>query len=183
MTTRLNFGSGSIQPDDWVNVDLPGDWQNLENSELICADIREGFPHHWTEHFDYAVAHCSLQELNHHELGPALEELHRVLKPGGVLRVTVPDIVRGFCAYRDHHEWWFPLGADLPGVDERLCTWLVWFGTVRSVFTPRYLHDLMLRAGFSQAIHLGWGQTRCADHEIVSLDTREHEVFVMEGIK
>ena len=62
--------------------------------------------------------------------------------PGGVLRLMVSDIVAGFYAWENHDVDWFPPDVRFPDVDSRFTTWLTWFGTHRSVFTPGYLEQL-----------------------------------------
>jgi predicted SAM-dependent methyltransferase len=185
----MNFGSGSVQPEGWVNVDkenLP-DSPMADDDQVAAAgfyrvDITEGgFP--WADGvFDYIVANHSLSDLTFHELPHALSELYRVLRPGGVLRVLVPHLLRAFRAYGENDCAWFPQGSDLVDVDERFCTFLTWFGTVGSVFTPTYLDDLMFRAGFRDMEVCTPGAT-AYDPEITSLDGDRTTALIMEGVK
>lgn len=205
MTTRMNFGSGSVQPDGWVNVDKNVDWDHMENwhrwsdeppeAGLYWMDIVEGpnpvepeiypggFPETWTERFDYIVANHSLSDLTHHELPAALAELHRVLKPGGVLRVLVPDLLEAVEAYWRHEESWFPQDERTGDIDAKLCTFIGWFGTARSNFTEGYLYDLLKGAGFQRVWVIGRGGSLCDDPEIASLDGDRTTALIMEGRK
>lgn len=209
MTVRMNWGCGSTQPDDWVNVDKEiiwteqERWRRFENVDpepgLYWLDIRDGctseepeiypggLPDAWSETFDYVVAHCSISDLDHHELGPALKELHRVLRPGGVLRVSVPDLELAMRAWENFDDYWFPQGDDLSDLSERFCTFVTWFGTVKSVFTWHYLQLVLDRAGFSATLHAPFGVTiLCNDTEITSLDGDKHRArtcIYVEAVK
>jgi SAM-dependent methyltransferase len=192
MTVRMNFGCGSVQPEDWVNVDrdsLGADMLWIDGDIASGPpppgfhqfDVREGLPPSWYEQFDYIVANHSLSDLTFHELPSALSELYRVLKPGGVLRVLVPDLVGAMVAYDRGDASWFPQGDDLPTTSERFCTFVTWFGTVGSVFTPSYLWTLLHRAGFAESATTAEGFTHYGPPEIVSLDGDRTTSLIMEG--
>ena len=81
--TVLNLGCGRKAREDAINVDLvPGEhtdvvhdldvlpwpFENDQFSEVLAFDV--------IEHLDRLV--------------PVMEEIHRVMKPGGVVRITVP---------------------------------------------------------------------------------------------
>jgi predicted SAM-dependent methyltransferase len=81
---KLHLGSGSQPKDGWVNVDLAGDpidlaW-NLAHGIPFCDFSIDAIFH---EHF---LEHISLQAA----IG-VMDESFRVLKPGGILRIGVPD--------------------------------------------------------------------------------------------
>lgn len=146
-------------------------------------DIREEFPISWTETFDYVVANHSLSDLTFHELPGALKELHRVLRPGGVLRVLVPHLLEAFAAWQHCNRSWFPQGPDLEEIDERFVTFVTWFGTVGSVFTPQYLYDLLKEAGFTIVYEVERDKTPSDFPEIVSLDGDRTTALIYEGRK
>jgi predicted SAM-dependent methyltransferase len=64
----------------------------------VCAAARDGLPLAPAS-IDYAVAMHVLQDLPYDEIALALRELRRVIVPGGVLRVGVPDLDRAIAAY------------------------------------------------------------------------------------
>src|SRR5689334_8483185 len=91
---RLNWGCGPRPAPGWINSDLvpaPG-------VDMPC-DIRDGLPlpdcacH-------YIVAIHALQDLPFLDLDRAVGELFRVLSPGGVLRLGLPDLDRAIAAYQ-----------------------------------------------------------------------------------
>src|SRR5205085_9193692 len=82
---RLHWGCGPITPYGWVNSDIqPGPGVD------VVADIRAGLPLP-DDTFDYIPSIHTLPELSYAELDRALLELRRVLRPGGALRLSLPD--------------------------------------------------------------------------------------------
>ena len=83
---KINLGSGHWKFDGWVNVDIDHDSQpdvvaNLA-AELPFADGAARLMH--TEDF--------IDQLELEKAAAFLRECHRVLAPGGILRVLTPDM-------------------------------------------------------------------------------------------
>lgn len=177
---RLNFGSGGQCEDPtWDHVD-----RNDYGDRAIRHDITTGPLPIDDNTYDYAVAHHSLQALVLADVVPALTELRRVLVPGGVLRVSVPDVVEGFMRYiieRDRS--WFP-NTEEPTVGEAFTRWITWGGQNVTCFVGPSLQSMMGRAGFSAVRRSRFGRTEFGSEDgIVSLDTRESESLFYEGVK
>ena len=85
MIHRLNWGCGPITPYGWVKSDI-----RPAMGVDVVADIRAGLPI-TNDTFDYVVSIHALPEIPYGDLGRTLSELRRVLKPGGVLRLGLPD--------------------------------------------------------------------------------------------
>lgn len=82
----LNIGCGRRFHPDWVNLDL-----TPAAATILRYDVRKPLPFA-DNHFD-AVYHSHVLEHLPRQKGIAfLEECVRVLRPGGVLRVVVPDL-------------------------------------------------------------------------------------------
>lgn len=176
---RMNFGSGSVTPEGWINVDR----QQYPGVHYV-GDVRDGLPPEWEGEFEMIVANHVLSDLTHHELVPALAELRRCLAPDGVLRILVPDLLRAVQAYEEDDVAWFPLGDDLPGGDERLCTFLTWFGESRSVFTAGYLGTLLVAAGFNDwALGEPSESLFLPGSSITDLDDRERQALIVEATR
>src|SRR5215471_15542225 len=90
---RLNWGCGPCIAPGWINAD-----RKIGAGVDLACDIRDGLPLA-SNHFDYVVGIHALQDLSYPDLLPALGELHRVLKPGGVLRLGLPDLDKALQAY------------------------------------------------------------------------------------
>jgi predicted SAM-dependent methyltransferase len=83
---RLHLGCGGRHHPDWLNLDL-----KPQHPSVARFDVTEPLPF-GDQQFD-AVYHAHLLEhLPRASALPFLRECHRVLKPGGILRVVVPDL-------------------------------------------------------------------------------------------
>jgi predicted SAM-dependent methyltransferase len=81
---RLHLGSGSVRLDGWTNVDI----QALPGVDVV-ADVTKGL------HFTDVEAIFAEHFLEHLPLAGALfflQEAHRVLVPGGWLRLSTPNL-------------------------------------------------------------------------------------------
>src|SRR5437879_3348112 len=93
MDRRLHWGCGPITPFGWINSDIePGPGVD------VVADICDGLPLPDAS-FDYIVSIHALPEIAYADLDRVLRELGRLLKPGGVLRLGLPDMDRAIRAY------------------------------------------------------------------------------------
>lgn len=178
MVERLNWACGPVVAPGWLNSD-----QRTYSGAGYPQDIgriQDGLP--WgTGFFDYVVSHHGLMMLTEDELVPALEELRRVTKPGGWLRLSVPDIPSAINAWRSGYLEWFPL--DAPDIDTALCRYLTQGGATRSVFTEFRLSRLLTAAGWKGALEIGYLDTCSGDPGITELDSRPNESIYMEARK
>jgi SAM-dependent methyltransferase len=177
-TLRLNWGCGPDPVPGWLNSDI----RHAPGVDL-CCDIRDGLPLP-AGSIDYAVAHHALQDLAWPDLLPALIELRRVLKPGGVLRLGLPDLERAIDAYRRGDRAYFHVpDEDARSLGGKLVTQIVWYGSVRTPFTYDFAAELLLRADFSRIMRCGFNQTASRHAQIVSLDNRPRESMFVEAEK
>jgi SAM-dependent methyltransferase len=99
--TKLNLACSDTPhlkfPEPWLNTDIKS-----EIADYIC-DVRE-LPNDWTEKFDEARASHVLEHLYMNEWIPTLNEWVRVLKPGGILRIAVPDLDIVLRCLKDGHD-------------------------------------------------------------------------------
>lgn len=88
--TRLNLGAGGAPMDGYGNIDLKNGTQAFP---LNCADnsVEEIRASHLLEHF------------GHGEVAKVVKEWTRVLKPGGKLKIAVPDFDRIVERYSNGH--------------------------------------------------------------------------------
>jgi len=112
----INFGSGHWKLKGWVNVDF-----DLGSRPDVCADLSAGLPFRdrcanfmhsedFIDQLDLAQARCFLQEC------------HRILKPGGVMRVLTPDVEQLARMYLHQPEALKSLWRDHVGVPLRYGT-------------------------------------------------------------
>lgn len=115
---RLNLGCGGRTPEGWVNVDwalgarfakVPffrvanrklGIFRLHWDEDVVLHDLNKAFP--WADDSVDAIYSSHLLEHFAREDGlRLLGECHRVLKPGGIIRLVVPDLRHHVAEYRD----------------------------------------------------------------------------------
>jgi SAM-dependent methyltransferase len=175
---RLNWGCGAAGEPGWINSDL----KEGPGVDISC-DIREGLPIDG-DSIDYAVSIHALPEIPFADLVAVLRELRRVLKPGGILRLGLPDLLKGIAAFeRADRSYFLVPDEDAASLGGKLAVQLTWYGYSRSLFTPDHIEELLLRAGFVAVEHVGFGETRSRHAAIVDLDNREAESLFVEATK
>lgn len=175
---RLNAGCGSCIVPGWMHADRLA----ADGVDFPC-DIRAGLPVD-SDHFDYVVAMHLLQDLPYPDVLPALCELRRVLKRGGVLRLGLPDLDRAIAAYlrRDHGYFYIP-DDDGASIGSKLVTQVVWYGSVRTPFTYEFIEEWLRKADFREVTRCAFKQTHSSYADIVQLDNRERETLFVEAHK
>jgi SAM-dependent methyltransferase len=94
----VNLGCGTRFHPDWINIDLVG-----YGKGVMAHDLSRGIP--LPDASCDAVYHSHvLEHVRRDEVAPFLSECRRVLKPGGVLRVVVPDLEAICRLYLDRME-------------------------------------------------------------------------------
>jgi SAM-dependent methyltransferase len=175
---RMNWGCGEYPEPGWTNSDI----KETPGIDISC-DIRDGLPLE-RDTFDYIVSHHALPEIPMTEIVGVLEELRRVLKPGGVLRISLPDLDKGIQAYlANDREYFLVPDKDASTIGGKLVTQLLWYGWSRSLFTHDYAEELLRKAGFRTVEQCSFRETKSEFPGIVELDTRERESFFVEATK
>jgi len=95
---KINLGSGHWKLQDWVNVDI-----DFDSEPDVCADLAVCLP------FANGVAKLMhtedfIDQLTLESAAAFLAECHRILAPGGVLRVLTPDMGKLARLYLDDPE-------------------------------------------------------------------------------
>ena len=142
---KLNIGCGSFLERGWFGIDY-----RSSNASLRC-DFKRGLPIHggacrfiFSEH---VFEHLDLQELRR-----VLRECHRVLAPGGTIKIIMPDLEVYVRAYLQHDETFIRTVCQRQVSDAEMLN-----GVFQGV-THRFIHDFpsieseLLGAGFS-AVH------------------------------
>jgi predicted SAM-dependent methyltransferase len=146
---RLHLACGSTYKDGWVNVDLLGTRVD------VALDLSRGLP--WPDGAVDAVFHEHyLEHLSLSEACALTAEAHRVLRPGGVLRIGVPDAaacLRAYCGDAREAHWIEGRPAPLLAVSE-----LVYEHGHRSLWDAQTLDLLCRAAGFPGADRREFGE-------------------------
>lgn len=129
---KLQVGAGHNHLPDWLNTDRAPD------SGAIYLDATKPFPSS-DETFDYVFSEHLIEHLSFEEGLAMLRESHRVLKPGGRIRIATPDL-----------ETIIGLKNATPGsVEEHYVKWIV------DNFVPHAERDLACYA--INQLFRGWG--------------------------
>jgi predicted SAM-dependent methyltransferase len=186
----LNLGCGRQGRQGWVNVDssrLPG--------VNLVFDCRKRLPFPecsaqgiFTEHF---VEHLEYTE----EVPYFLSECHRVLSPGGVLRIVVPDAEQYLRAYVD--EGWARAvhlrKLDKTHVDPSSgCRYLTKMELVNMVFRQggqhRFAYDfetlslVLQKSGFGTVLRQAFNQSMMSEL-CIDAERRARESLYVEAVK
>lgn len=187
---RLNIGCGSCGKPGWVNTDIdafPGvscTWDCRKSLPFADNSAKCIFTEHFVEHLDY----CE-------EIPSFVRECHRVLEPGGVLRIVVPDAEKYLRAYC-HGSWdelaiVRPLG---PGLSDghfgsKYNTKMELVNVVfRQYFEHKFAWDyetmefILRRFGFSAVYRQGFSQSM-QDGLAIDMPERASESLYVEGVK
>lgn len=186
----LNIGAGDQGRQGWINVDA------ASRRGVNCVyDCRRGLPfeddsvrgifcEHFFEHLDYFE-----------EAPDFLHECHRVLQPGGVLRVIVPDLEKYIHAYC--HPGWETMSRIRPLNPEHIDAYTgAQYSTkmellnhlFRQGFEHKYAYDfetlalLLRKSGIAQVCRSEFGQSASPDL-CLDQESRASESLYVEGQK
>jgi predicted SAM-dependent methyltransferase len=175
---KLHFGCGSRILPGWVNLDAyPCENISMEldlQGRLPLSDASV----HWifTEHV--------LEHIDRSRVGAIFSEFHRVLEPGGVARILVPDLQFYCHAY---------VKGDVQAITTPLPESQTAAEAVNSVFNDhfhRFIYDFdtmrieLGKAGFSKIICCKYGQSHHAGLALDSdLDSRRVGTLCLEATR
>jgi predicted SAM-dependent methyltransferase len=173
---RLHWGCGRDVAPGWINSDIaagPG----ID----ITADVLKGLPLA-DDSIDYISSQHTLPEIRIYDQIPALEELRRVLRRGGVLRLSLPDLDLFIDCYRSGRSDPF-LIWDWDSPSGNFITHMLWYNMIHTPFTYEFAEELLRKAGFSEVRRTGYRETSSPFPEIIELDNRSSESFYVEAVK
>jgi predicted SAM-dependent methyltransferase len=194
---KVNIGCGTSGIEGWVNIDnspsillsrLPlgrrifrtPDWPR----DVRRADVRKRLP------FPDSSVSCiysshTFEHFTYEESLAVARECFRVLRPGGILRIVVPDLgimVRDYLADT----------AD-PMASHRFVSRLLLTASVRDIvhagahhkqmFDARSLAHMLLVAGFAAPELSAFGSSRIAEIAKIELESRSSESLYVEATR
>jgi predicted SAM-dependent methyltransferase len=157
---KLQMGCGDGCQDGWLNSDL-----RPRTSGQIFLDATKRFPFPDAT-FDYILAEHLVQDLSYQGVGHMLAECARVLRPGGKVRLSTPDLERLCQLYRKtdgmegHYlKWYVDSYARLP--PEYLPGFVLnnTFRELRFVFDRATMQRVLSQEGFENVSFFEPGQS------------------------
>ena len=205
MNQKLNLGCGPQVVDGWVNVDyslgaklakLPvvgalsrsvGLFNVKWDPRIYLHDLTKRFP--WGDgSVDACYSSHTVEHLSRDDGARFIAEAFRVLKPGGVLRIVVPDLVPLVTAYssgkltadRFVEDLGVLYGSDKKGLKKLLAP-LMEFPHKCMYDTPTMLRA-MNSAGFVSSARTPF-DSEISDIRLVELEDRTRGAVIVEGRK
>jgi len=175
---RLHIGCGKFPRPGWINLD-----NKMRPGVDVVADLRADLPFP-DETFDYAAAIHVLPHISLAGLVTALARIRRVLRPGGVLRLALPDLELAMAAYRRRDPGYFAIpDAQWQSLGAKLVAQIVWHNDLVTPFTYDLAAEALAKASFASIARCGFRQTASPYPAIVELDNRERESFFVEATR
>jgi SAM-dependent methyltransferase len=194
-STKLHIGAFDVVHDGWLNTDVtphlaiarvPGlaaalrragrlsdeRWSAYRDGTfraLSYLDLAQPLPYPDAA-FEAVFGSHVLEHLTPAEAESLLGELHRVLRPGGIVRIAVPDLDRVIAEYDPGHPDEFLFGM-WQGRDRSTSRHRHWW-----LYNERSLRDLLTRTGFADIGRCEFRQGRCPDVE--RIDSRPESLFM-----
>ena len=181
---RINVGSSSSVLDGWINIDL------LRDPEGRCLRLDATKP--WPFSPESAIAVNSehfIEHLSEEGVEAFLGEAHRVLRPGGVVRTSTPDLEglaralleRNSCDLDVHRLHGYAAATHGELVNNYVYSW-----GHRRLYDEQTLAFMLERAGFVEPRRCAYGES---EHDVLrGIDRHdpsglEHLLLCVEATK
>lgn len=172
----LHIGSGGEHKDGWVNIDLAGDpvevpWNLKHPLPFPDGSADAVFSEHLLEHIPlFGVV-------------DVLRECHRVLKPGGIMRVGVPDAGRMLESYVEEGKGFIETTRpDRPQLMLAVQELFYWYEHV-TMYDEEMLTWLLTATGFTSEIHRCAPGRSALSVEAPDTPRRRPETLYVETVK
>lgn len=214
MTTRLNIGCGKNPSNEWVNLDnskaiklanspflyrvarflrllSSNQIENIEwnkKNKIIYSDVTKKIPLKNNSVECIYTSHM-LEHLSRDEVVKFLKEVLRVLEPGGVLRVSVPDlkiIVNDYIKNENADEFMEKLLVQAPPINNVISKFKLFISGYRHhqwMYDGKSLTLLFKSCGFKFIKICKPGETQIKNHDNLNLHERSEQSVYVEGKK
>ena len=174
---RLHLGSGTVRLDGWLNIDL-----ETPQADLHC-DIRRPLPFPSGSarliYHEHVMEHITLDEAL-----ICLRDWHRLLEPGGVLRIATPDLTylveRYGGDWRDQEWLRLPEYRFIQTRAQMMNVAFRWWGH-QYLYDGEELEGHLAEAGFAPIRRCGYGVS--AVPELAGLETRPDSQLILEAVR
>ncbi len=171
---KLHLGCGKIVLPGWINYDIE------KNPGVVVHDLRKPLPHK-NATVDFIFSEHFIEHIDKNEAKKMLRDCHRVLKPGGVIRIITPDLqvlLDDYAAGKIDRwaEIWRP-STPCEMINQGMRDWGHQF-----VYDKRELNLILNESGFKATKYC---QYKNSEHsELNGIDQRPHfGEIIKEGVK
>jgi predicted SAM-dependent methyltransferase len=153
---QLHLGCGTKYLPGFLNID-----GNLFNRIDLWLDVRNGLPYP-SNTVDSIYSTHMFEHFYPDELQSLLRECQRVLKPGGGIRLIVPNLASAISAYSQKQSAWFDdsFPRHFDSLGGRFSNFVFCDGQHRTAFDFSYLDEVLRQSGFSEVEQSAEGKSR-----------------------
>jgi len=165
----MNIGGGKNILKNWLNVAL-GDhcdihW-NLQSKLLFCSD----------DVFDFIYSECCWEHLPYKISVQSLQECYRILKPGGVIRISIPDLDYIFKLYAEGDDAGF-------GTVCKLVNACFYGSGHQYMYNYHDLSSLLYEVGFGEVIREEYSKSKHSTLSNQETRKQNQEFLIVEATK
>lgn len=185
----LNLGCGGNRPNDvrWVNIDnlheifpdlnRPERKQMDAEANYLNADLRKGIPFEDNSVEGILASHF-FEHLDAQEALVMVRDCYRVLKPGGVLRISIPDTKKFHeLSVNNYQDWGEPNGTP----EKSFMEYALFFAEHKQLLGIDGINCLLWTAGFREYTETTSNETLCPP--LASIDNRAVFSLFVEATK
>ncbi len=153
---HLHLGCGAKYLPGFLNID-----GNLFNKIDLWLDVRNGLPFP-SNTVDSIYSTHMFEHFYPDELQLLLRECLRVLKPGGGIRLIVPNLGSAISAYSRKQSGWFydSFPRHFDSLGGRFANFVFCDGQHRTAFDFSYLDEVLRQSGFREVEESAEGKSR-----------------------
>lgn len=185
---KVNFGSYTVQfYYGWINSDIQDltDFARKTGRKFVQHDVRQPSPLN-DNSVHCITAHHLMEHLTREEGANFLKECYRIMEPGGVIRLSVPDTRKIIGKYiqgdviNDYKV--VNVGVE-QAQDETDAFFKLLFEGHKTLYDATSLSDTMQKAGFAEGKLMPFNQSRSDNIQKETIDSFPTLSLYCEGIK
>jgi len=201
MNKKLNLGCGNQTPESWINVDyaLGAKFAKIPilnkigltrikwDRNIVIHNLKKPFP--WkTESIDIVYSSHTLEHFTREDGYRFLEECHRVLKPGGIIRIVVPDLkatIKGYLEGKIRADFFVENLLVLYPSSKRFIKKILMpftFFPHKCMYDTETLISILEQIGF-ETMERKESDSSITDINIIEIPSRLKDSVLVEGIK
>ncbi len=149
---KLHIGCGKIILPDWVNLDIqPSQGVDIVDDARVLSKIKN-------DSCDIIYACHILEHISRNEVQGVVNKWHSKIKPGGSLRIAVPDFEKIVQWYTKTKKLEDVLGLLIGGHKDQ-------WDMHGMIFDRSVLQEILLRSGFRSIKEWDWRQTEHFEYD------------------